>query len=79
MSNDAVWEDHHFFCANHFAVSPVNQVVMFHVFPGLLDEAGAGEGKPTMHVEGYKPMARLGGNTYAQLGSVFDLRRPKVP
>lgn len=51
---------------------------MFHVFPHLLDEAGAGEGKPAVNLKGYHPMARLGGNTYAQLGSAFDLRRPRV-
>eukprot|EP00904_Undaria_pinnatifida_P002085 jgi/Undpi1/11878/HiC_scaffold_4.g01577.m1 len=54
------------------------EVVMFHVFPHLLDEAGAHEGKPSMHLQGYKPIARLGGNTYARLGSAFDLRRPNV-
>lgn len=51
---------------------------MFHVLPHLLNEAGAGEGKPTVNIEGFKPLARLGGNTYAQLGSIFDLSRPRV-
>lgn len=54
------------------------QVVMFHVFPHLLNEAGAGEGKPNVSLEGYSPLARLGGNTYALLGSTFDLLRPRV-
>lgn len=55
-----------------------HQVVMFHVFRHLLNEAGAGEGKPTVNLEGYKPISRLGGNTYALLGSMFDLARPSV-
>lgn len=54
------------------------EVVMFHVFRHLVNEAGAGEGKPTVKLEGYKPISRLGGNTYALLGSVFDLARPSV-
>lgn len=57
---------------------PQLQVVMFHVLPHLLDEAGTAEGKPFVHLKGYKPIARLGGNTYARLGSAFDLRRPNV-
>lgn len=54
------------------------QVVMFHVFPHLLNENGAGEGKPTVNLKGLMPLSRLGGNTYARLGSIFDLPRPRV-
>ncbi|CAM9684781.1 unnamed protein product [Pylaiella littoralis] len=54
------------------------EVVMFHVLPHLLSENGAGEGKPTVEVQGFMPISRLGGNTYARLGSVFDIPRPRV-
>ncbi|CAM9203746.1 unnamed protein product [Ectocarpus sp. 12 AP-2014] len=54
------------------------EVVMFHVFSHLLNENGAGEGKPTVNHEGLMPMSRLGGNTYGRLGSVFDIPRPRV-
>lgn len=54
------------------------QVVMFHVFPHLLRKDGAGEGKPTVDLEGFFPLSRLGGNTFARLGSVFDIPRPRV-
>lgn len=67
-----------FAARNQIPSTAESQVVMFHVLPHLLSEAGAGEGKPTVNLKGYKPMARLGGNTYATLGSIFDLRRPSV-
>ncbi|CAM9299711.1 unnamed protein product, partial [Hapterophycus canaliculatus] len=56
----------------------IGEVVMFHVFPHLLNKDGAGEGKPTVDIKGYLPVSRLGGNTYARLGSVFDIPRPRV-
>eukprot|EP00752_Nemacystus_decipiens_P012163 g10782.t1 len=56
----------------------LGEVVMFHVFPHLLNEDGAGEGKPTVSIKGLFPLSRLGGNTFARLGSMFDLPRPRV-
>lgn len=63
---------------NLIPACPLKQVVMFHVLPHLLRENGAGEGKPTVEVQGFMPISRLGGNTYARLGSVFDIPRPRV-
>jgi len=52
------------------------EVVMVHAAKGVYEEAGAGEGKPTIRFENYAPMARLGGNTYGRVTSTFDLDRP---
>ncbi|CAN0338420.1 unnamed protein product [Discosporangium mesarthrocarpum] len=52
---------------------------MFHVLPFVLDENGAGEGKPTVSLEALKPISRLGGNSYGRVTSTFDLSRPGRP
>jgi hypothetical protein len=44
---------------------------------------GKGEGKNggnnyRVDFSQYKPMGRLGGNTWAHLGDTFDIERPKI-
>jgi flavin reductase (DIM6/NTAB) family NADH-FMN oxidoreductase RutF len=54
----------------------LGEVVMIHVASELCDIDGAGKGKPTVRFDGFRPMARLGGNTYGRTTSTFDLPRP---
>mmetsp|Transcript_9411 Transcript_9411/g.22728 ORF Transcript_9411/g.22728 Transcript_9411/m.22728 type:complete len:256 (+) Transcript_9411:1-768(+) len=54
----------------------LGEVVMVHVATALCEMEGAGPGKPTVKFDGYNPLARLGGNTYARTTSTFDLPRP---
>ena len=52
----------------------VGEVVMAHVHEALLDDSDAG--KPQVRFEGFRPVSRLGGNTYGLTTRVFDLPRP---
>jgi len=58
------------------ATMVLGEVVMVHAAKDICDEAGAGEGKPTIDFARYAPLARLGGNTYGRVTSTFDLDRP---
>lgn len=50
------------------------RVVQFHVLEPLL-EAGP-RGLPQVNFEGYRPLGRLGGDTWAKQGDRFDIDRP---
>eukprot|EP01006_Ploeotia_vitrea_P016133 TRINITY_DN46626_c0_g1_i1.p1 TRINITY_DN46626_c0_g1~~TRINITY_DN46626_c0_g1_i1.p1 ORF type:complete len:592 (-),score=21.61 TRINITY_DN46626_c0_g1_i1:25-1641(-) len=54
----------------------LGEVVRFHVHEKLLGSTPTG--KPVVKLEGYRPVSRLGGNSYSTLGRVFDLARPVV-
>eukprot|EP00611_Tribonema_gayanum_P011659 TRINITY_DN2197_c1_g1_i1.p1 TRINITY_DN2197_c1_g1~~TRINITY_DN2197_c1_g1_i1.p1 ORF type:complete len:129 (-),score=26.36 TRINITY_DN2197_c1_g1_i1:542-928(-) len=54
----------------------IGQVVMFHVLEAVLDTVTHGPTKPTVHFDKLRPIARLGGNTYGIVNTVFDLPRP---
>jgi len=56
------------------ATMVVGRVVLVHVAPHVFDQE-----KHVVVPEKLRPMARLGGNTYSQIGDVFDLPRPKIP
>jgi len=47
------------------------KILMLHVRDDLYQ-------KGRINIAEYKPLARLGGQSYAKLGEVFDLARPKV-
>jgi len=51
----------------------VGRVVLVHVHEAVYDKD-----RGVVVPEKLLPMARLGGNTYARLGDIFDLARPKV-
>lgn len=52
------------------------RIVMFHVLDSLVQtsEAKGVEVK----IDGYKPVGRLGGDTYATIGDYFDIPRPRI-
>lgn len=52
----------------------IGEVVMMHVHEGVAGRSPSG--KLVVDVERYKPMSRLGGNTYARTTGLFDLPRP---
>ena len=57
------------------------RVERIHVVEPLLLGAGTGANGTnnyTVDIEGYKPLGRLGGNTWVQLGDRFDIARPRV-
>lgn len=56
----------------------LGEVVMFHVHEGVLD-LSLGSDKPQVKMEGYKPVSRLGGNTYGLTTEMFDIKRPPRP
>eukprot|EP00287_Rhodomonas_sp_CCMP768_P009770 CAMPEP_0196720256 /NCGR_PEP_ID=MMETSP1091-20130531/3077_1 /TAXON_ID=302021 /ORGANISM="Rhodomonas sp., Strain CCMP768" /LENGTH=276 /DNA_ID=CAMNT_0042061423 /DNA_START=1 /DNA_END=831 /DNA_ORIENTATION=+ len=52
------------------------EAVLIHCAEGVVNLNGAGEGKPTVDFGALKPLGRLGGNSYAVVGEIFDLPRP---
>jgi flavin reductase (DIM6/NTAB) family NADH-FMN oxidoreductase RutF len=58
------------------ATTVLVEVVRFHVHPGVLDVTTGGSDNPRINLEQFKPICRLGGNTYGQVTRVFDMPRP---
>jgi flavin reductase (DIM6/NTAB) family NADH-FMN oxidoreductase RutF len=56
----------------------LGEVIMFHVHEELLD-LSFGNDKPQIKLEGYRPVSRLGGNTYGLTTEAFDIGRPVRP
>mmetsp|Transcript_39908 Transcript_39908/g.55483 ORF Transcript_39908/g.55483 Transcript_39908/m.55483 type:complete len:280 (+) Transcript_39908:143-982(+) len=54
------------------------EVVCFHVREDLLD-TNDGKGPVQVKFEGYKPISRLGGNTYGTTSYIYDMPRPDRP
>ncbi|PSC71889.1 Flavin reductase-FMN-binding domain containing [Micractinium conductrix] len=52
----------------------IGEVVMMHVHEGVAGRSPSG--KLVVDIEKYKPVSRLGGNTYARTSGLFDLPRP---
>ncbi len=52
----------------------LGQVVMMHINQGVAGKSPSG--KLTVDFEKLRPVARLGGNTYGEVGRVYDLPRP---
>jgi len=58
----------------------VGEVVWMHVREDVLETTAGSPGTaPLVDAERLKPIARLGKNLYARLGSTFALDRPRVP
>lgn len=51
------------------------RIVMFHVLDPVLEKGVRGF---EANADKYRPMGRLGGDTYCKVGDYFDLPRPKV-
>jgi len=54
----------------------VVEVVLFHVHEHVLDNTKPE--RPRVRLEDFRPVSRLGGNTYGLTTRVFDLLRPKI-
>ena len=52
----------------------IGEVLMFHVHEEVAGQTPSGS--TIVDYEKFKPIARLGGNTYARVASTFDLPRP---
>lgn len=52
----------------------VGEVLMFHVHEGVADSTPSGN--TVVKIQPYRPVSRLGGNTYARVSRTFDLPRP---
>eukprot|EP00210_Caulerpa_lentillifera_P004705 g4489.t1 len=52
----------------------IGEVVMFHINKGIAGRTPSGSVK--VDFENYKPISRLGGDTYGRVTSTFDLPRP---
>ena len=59
----------------HQVMLNAGEVVRYHVAEALLRRTPNSQ-LPYVDINGYQPMARLGGNTYARVTSIFDLPRP---
>jgi len=59
------------------ATTVFGEVVLFHIHKEIYTQSG--EGRVVIDLEKYKPISRLGGNTYGRTISVFDLPRPDRP
>mmetsp|Transcript_37930 Transcript_37930/g.69344 ORF Transcript_37930/g.69344 Transcript_37930/m.69344 type:complete len:115 (+) Transcript_37930:3-347(+) len=53
----------------------LGKVVAIHVYEALLD-LSKGADSPQVKFDGYQPISRLGGNTYARTTETFDMPRP---
>jgi len=51
------------------------RVIMFHVLEPLVQKGPRGI---EVKIDGYQPIARLGGDTFVTLGDYFDIPRPKA-
>jgi len=49
---------------------------MAHTAKSVTEFIGEGRGKPTINFERYRPLCRLGGDTYGVVTKTFDLPRP---
>ena len=54
----------------------IARVVKIHVYDGVLQPGWKDTGKPLVDPKKLDPISRLGGNTYASLGELFDIPRP---
>lgn len=52
----------------------IGEVVLMHVHEGVAGRSPSG--KLVVDIDKYRPMSRLGGNTYARTSGLFDLPRP---
>ena len=56
----------------------IGECVLLHAIEGLVGEPPRPGHAPELKLEGYHPMARLGGDSYSRVSSVFDLKRPAL-
>lgn len=63
---------HSYACGNTTVV--IGEVVMWHVAEGVAGKSPSG--KLVVDPLKLRPMARMGGNTYARVCGMFDLARP---
>ena len=54
----------------------LGEVVLVHTAKSVTTFFGEGRGKPAIDFEKFRPLCRLGGDTYGVVGSTFDLPRP---
>ena len=52
------------------------RVHLFHCIEKLLEEGP--HGAPQVNIQGYKPLGRLGGDRWVQMGDYFEIARPDV-
>ena len=53
------------------------RVVMFHVVESMLERSESRVAEVSLN--NYRPVGRLGGDSYVKLGDYFDLPRPRIP
>lgn len=56
----------------------IGECVMFHAIESLLGPVAKPTQAPSVRLDEYQPLARLGGDGYARVVSTFDIKRPKV-
>jgi flavin reductase (DIM6/NTAB) family NADH-FMN oxidoreductase RutF len=65
----------------HTTTMVIARIVRIHILESILKGKGTGKnGGNNYRVDfsQYKPLGRLGGNTWAHLGATFDIERPKI-
>ena len=60
------------------ATAVIGEVVMMHAHEEVAD-LELGEGKPKIDTSRYRPVSRLGGNTYGRTQTGYDMPRPNRP
>ena len=60
----------------HTATQIIGRVVMFHAVEELVRQTPSGN--KIINYSGYKPLGRMGGDSWVQLAETIDIPRPKI-